>query len=149
MDRPKRAEGGEKVAVESVVYSTWVVLRFGCTGGGRSVVVREGDEGECVRGRDSERGRNGEGERRSGLREARPAPATCSNERVDATDAVGLTRGRGGSTGVVGPAPSMEEERGFPPPIPGRFGGLPLCVELFRTCRTRFCSRCVSIRFAS
>jgi len=56
LDRPKRGEEGEEeevVEVEVVeeeaagagmfVYSA-VVLRFGCTGGGRSVVGREGDE---------------------------------------------------------------------------------------------------------
>jgi hypothetical protein len=58
LDRPKRGEEGEEeVVVEVVVveeeaaagdtgmfvYSA-VVLRFGCTGGGRSVVGRDGDE---------------------------------------------------------------------------------------------------------
>jgi hypothetical protein len=60
LDRPKRGEEGEEeevVEIEVVeeeaagaaagagvfVYSA-VVLRFGCTGGGRSVVGREGDE---------------------------------------------------------------------------------------------------------
>jgi hypothetical protein len=123
-------------------------LRFGCTGGGRSVVGHDGDGEERDRDRDSERSRNGGFGRWCGPREVRLAPATCSSERVDVTDAVGLTRGRGGSTGVMDPAPSMEE-RGFPLPMPRRFGGLPLCVELLRTCRTRSCSRCVSIRFAS
>jgi len=62
LDRPKRGEVGEEeeeveVEVEVVakeapadadagmfVYSA-VDFRFGCTGGGRSVVGREGDEG--------------------------------------------------------------------------------------------------------
>jgi hypothetical protein len=54
LDRPKRGEEGEEeevvvdVAKEEAaagagVYSA-VILRFGCTGGGRSVVGREGDE---------------------------------------------------------------------------------------------------------
>jgi hypothetical protein len=59
MDRPKRGEEGEEEEVVVVVteeeaaaaagdmgmvaYSA-VVLRFGCTGGGRSVVGREGEE---------------------------------------------------------------------------------------------------------
>jgi len=32
------------VEAEMLVYSVAVVLRLGCTGGGRSVVGREGDE---------------------------------------------------------------------------------------------------------
>jgi hypothetical protein len=58
MDRPKRGDEGEvEVEVEEVdvdeaaaagdaemfVYSVVLVLRFGCMGGGRSVVGREGD----------------------------------------------------------------------------------------------------------
>jgi hypothetical protein len=61
LDRPNRGEEGEEEVVVVVVvvvvveeeaaagdagmfvYSA-VVLRFGCTGGGRSVVGREGDE---------------------------------------------------------------------------------------------------------
>jgi hypothetical protein len=57
MDRPKRGEEGEEVEVveveeaveaaagdaEMFVYSVALVLRFGCMGGGRSVVGREGD----------------------------------------------------------------------------------------------------------
>ncbi len=59
MDRTKRGEEGEEEVVVVVVtteeeaaaagdtgmvaYSA-VVLRFGCTGGGRSVVGRDGDE---------------------------------------------------------------------------------------------------------
>jgi len=118
---------------KSYLQTARVVLRFGCTGGGRSVV-----------GRVSE----GERERRRGLGATRLAPATCSNERVDATDAGGLTRLRGGSTGIVDPAPS-KEERELPLSIPTRFGGLTPRVELLRTCKTRSCSRCASIRFAS
>jgi len=79
----------------------------------------------------------------------RLAPATCSNDCVDVTDAGGLTCRRGGSTGNVAPALSTEE-RGLPsPPMPSRFGGLTLRAELLRTCRTRSCSRCASARFAS
>jgi len=58
LDRPKRGEEGEEAEeeeevvekaaaageAEMFVYSVVVVLRFGCTGGGRSVVGREGDE---------------------------------------------------------------------------------------------------------
>jgi hypothetical protein len=128
MDRPKRGEEGEEVVEVEVevdevdevaaaaaagdadmfVYSVVLVLRFGCMGGGRSVVGHEGD-GERDRKREPERGRSGEGERRRVLRETRLAPATCSNERVEATDAGGLTCRRGGNTGIVAPAPSTEE----------------------------------------
>lgn len=125
---------------ETVVYSV-LVLRFGCTGGGRSVVGREGDE-ERDGEREPERGRSGDGERRRVPREARLAPATCSKERVEVTDVGGLTCRRGGRTGIVAPAPSTEE-RELPPLLtPSRFGGLALRAELLRTCRTRSCSRC-------
>jgi hypothetical protein len=77
------------------------------------------------------------------------APATCSNECVEATDAGGLTCRRGGSTGNVAPGPSTEERELPLLPTPSCFGVLKLRAELLRTCRTRFCSRCASIRFAS
>jgi hypothetical protein len=118
---------------------------LGCTGGGRSVV---GPEGEGVRGRDPERARSGEGERRIGPRVRSVAPATCSNERADVTDSGGLTRGRGGNRGLEGPEPSTEE-RELELPMPERLGGLILLEELFKTCKTRSCSRCASMRFAS
>ena len=160
LDRPKRGEEGEEEVVvvvvvvkedaaagaEKFVYSA-VVLRFGWTGGGRSVVGREGD-GERGREREPERCRSGEGERRR-VREIRLAPATCSNECEEVTDAGGLTRGRGGSTGNVAPGPSIEE-RELPLLLtPSCFGGLALRAELLRTCRTRACSRCDSMRLAS
>lgn len=107
-----------------------------------------GPEGEGLRTRDPERARSGEGDRRIGPRVRSVAPATCSNERADVTDAGGLTRGRGGNRGLEGPEPSIEE-RELELPTPGRFGGLILLEELFKTCKTRSCSRCASRRFAS
>jgi hypothetical protein len=80
----------------------------------------------------------------------RLAPATCSNECVEVTDAGGLTRRRGGSTGNVAPGPSTEERELPLLPTPICFGGLALrAEELLRTCRTRSCSRFASTRFAS
>ena len=79
----------------------------------------------------------------------RLAPATCSNECVEVTDAGGLTRRRGGSTGIVAPGPSTEDRELPLLPTPECFCGLALRAELLRTCRTRSCSRCASIRFAS
>lgn len=78
----------------------------------------------------------------------RLAPATCSNECVEVTDAGGVTRRRGGSTGNVAPGASTEERELPLLPTPGCFG-LTLRAELLRTCRTRSCSRCASRRFAS
>jgi hypothetical protein len=147
LDRPKRGEDGEEAgaaAVEPLVYSARADLRFGCTGGGRSVVGREVD-GERDREGELTRGRDGDCERR---RDLRLAPATCSKERVDVTDAGGLIPRRGGRTGIVLPVPS-KDERELPLPAPARIGGLTACVELLRTCKTRSCSRCASIRFAS
>ena len=149
LDRPNRGGEGEEVptGAELLAYSGRVVLRFGCTGGGRSVVGREGD-GERDLERVLERDSSGERERLRGLGATRLAPATCSNERVEVTDAGGLTRLRGGNTGIVATAPS-KEERELPLSIPSRFGGLTPRVELLRICKTRTCSRCASIRFAS
>jgi hypothetical protein len=52
LDRPNRGEDDEEAPAraELLVYSTRVGLRFGCTGGGRSVVGREVD-GELDRER--------------------------------------------------------------------------------------------------
>jgi hypothetical protein len=149
LDRPNRGGEDEEVptGAELLAYSGRVVLRFGCTGGGRSVVGREGD-GERDLERVLERVRNGERERLREPGATRLAPATCSNERVEVTDAGGLARLRGGNTGIVATAPS-KEERELPLSIPSRFGGLTPPVELLRTCKTRSCSRCASIRFAS
>jgi len=57
------------------------------------------------------------------------APATCSNECVEVTDAGGLTCRRGDSTGNV-----SKEERELPLlPTPSCFSGLTLRAELLRT----------------
>ena len=74
---------------ELLANSARVVLQFGCTGGGRSIVSHV-SKGECKHRRE--------------LGATRLAPATCSNKHVDATDVGGLMHLRGGSTRIVDPA---------------------------------------------
>jgi hypothetical protein len=96
LDRPNRGEESEEAIAgeELLANSARVVLRFGCTGGERSIVG-------CVS--------KGECEHQRELGVTRLALATCSNKHVNVTDMGGLTCLRGGSTRIIDPVPIVLE----------------------------------------